>query len=479
MASRFHALSVPGEAFLLRTDQDGRNWAVLVDTGNPTKAAGADNPILKAIRAVEPDLRTIDVVVCTHEDSDHAGGLPTFLEAWTGAGNVVDELWLPAGWSRALPTALIDPIGLVQGLAQGVSDLPLDDGEGHPGGYAPMGRRAGATAPPEAVLDIQLRLSRAATQIKFAESATASDLPLHGASTTVTDDGTDLRMRSVLAALGLTPELEFELERIEDETDLSSKSLREIASHQPIGNLLSDPDIAVTMRVDALEPLRRHVLDLTIGTADAVRSIARQALRQRIRVRWFDFDLFERHASATGGLPGLLLPVNAVETSKAPAERDMRFLALSLTLTRQNVGSLVFLRPETDSEPSVLFLADSRLAFGISSPTNSFPKPDALDNRRPTLVTAAHHGSRVNDRAYAVLSTWLGAGREELPIFVRNGGQTGQTLGTYANVAKERRRCAQCFQCAGIGSRTVTVAASAADWIWPPKTPACGDPRPA
>ena len=40
----------------------------------------------------------VDVVVCTHNDSDHANGLIGFLEAGLG----VSELWLPATWTARL-----------------------------------------------------------------------------------------------------------------------------------------------------------------------------------------------------------------------------------------------------------------------------------------------------------------------------------------------------------------------------------------
>ena len=42
-------------------------------------------------------------------------------------------------------------------------------------------------------------------------------------------------------------------------------------------------------------------------------------------------------------------------------------------------------------------------------------------------LAAAHHGSRVNDWAYSVTDKWLG----KKPLYVRNGGQTGQKLDKY------------------------------------------------
>ena len=145
---------------------------------------------------------------------------------------------------------------------------------------------------------------------------------------------------------------------------------------------------------------------------------------------------------------------------------------VSLRLSRQNVESLVFYRPEDQDSPGVLFLGDSRLAYGVNRPEENFP----LNHDRPKrkiIVTAPHHGSDKNDRAYKVLEEWLD---DNEPIFIRNGGQSNQKLNAYLQY--ENRRCAQCVQCHGkTWNQWVAVNAYAGDWQWPPKADACGIPR--
>ena len=77
-----------GDAILVQ----GRAAAVLVDAG-PALPGGADGgrrTVLPALAAL--DVRRLDLVVATHADLDHRGGLPTVLRAVP-----VDALWIPAG----------------------------------------------------------------------------------------------------------------------------------------------------------------------------------------------------------------------------------------------------------------------------------------------------------------------------------------------------------------------------------------------
>lgn len=77
-----------GDAILV----EGRDSAILVDGGWGI-AGGADlgrSIVLPALRAL--GVERLDVVVATHADLDHSGGLSSVLE-----GFPVGELWLPAG----------------------------------------------------------------------------------------------------------------------------------------------------------------------------------------------------------------------------------------------------------------------------------------------------------------------------------------------------------------------------------------------
>jgi competence protein ComEC len=80
-----------GDATLIQ----GRRGAVLVDAGRAFPG-GVDlgrQVVLPALRALE--VHRLDLVVATHGDLDHWGGLPSVLAAIP-----VGELWLPAGASR-------------------------------------------------------------------------------------------------------------------------------------------------------------------------------------------------------------------------------------------------------------------------------------------------------------------------------------------------------------------------------------------
>jgi hypothetical protein len=198
-----------------------------------------------------------------------------------------------------------------------------------------------------------------------------------------------------------------------------------------------------------------------LETAKTIAAIAESAVRWRIPIRWFDFGQFEQRKNAAGGLEGFLEPVSAVELLKPPLRVSDETLFLCLRLSQQNVESLVFHRLETPDEPGVMFLGDSRLSFGIDQPKQPFPKPRSLPKRQ-MLVTAPHHGSRVNDVAYRVIRSWLG---DSTPIYVRNGGHHKQTIMAFLD--EPFRCCAQCRHCASSKLvRTVTLASRKGQWNW-------------
>jgi glyoxylase-like metal-dependent hydrolase (beta-lactamase superfamily II) len=80
MTSRFTAFPLgSGEAFLLQTEQVGKDWAVLVDSGN--LSAGIPHPLVAAIDEIDSNLPRIDIAICTHHDMDHARGFRSFADA--------------------------------------------------------------------------------------------------------------------------------------------------------------------------------------------------------------------------------------------------------------------------------------------------------------------------------------------------------------------------------------------------------------
>ena len=74
--------------------------------------------------------KTLDVVVCTHGDGDHAGGLVDLLKLWPGT---IGQVWLPGRWVDVVPELLRDPKGFVDGLIKELDAIDirgLSDGGG-------------------------------------------------------------------------------------------------------------------------------------------------------------------------------------------------------------------------------------------------------------------------------------------------------------------------------------------------------------
>jgi hypothetical protein len=201
-----------------------------------------------------------------------------------------------------------------------------------------------------------------------------------------------------------------------------------------------------------------------ITTVKTIALIAENAVRWRIPIRWFDFGQFKQKRRAEGGIKGFLEPMSAVELYRPPTLTSNVALFFSLRLSQQNVESLVFYRLETESEPGVIFLGDSRLHFGINKPTVAFPMPNSKPMRQ-ILVTAPHHGSRVNDVAYGIIRRWIDANAES-PIYVRNGSHNKIKIGAFLN--ENFRCCAQCRLCEDNPIyRTIVLSSQGGRWSWP------------
>lgn len=95
--NKFIALPVgQGDAFYL----ERQNMKVLVDGG---KSKSAISDLLKSNVAGRFDL---DVVICTHNDADHANGIIGLLENWS---DEIKEVWLPGSWTFRIKDLVEDP----------------------------------------------------------------------------------------------------------------------------------------------------------------------------------------------------------------------------------------------------------------------------------------------------------------------------------------------------------------------------------
>jgi hypothetical protein len=452
MASKFTALPLTsGEAFLLTTDHGGRTWTILVDSGQRT--VGQVHPLMEAIHAVEPDLKRIDVAICTHQDADHAAGFKNFADAWCGGGGKIGEYWLPGRWSAAFPNLIQEPSRIVRAVVKGAEQFAREIQEADGGEPIDPERRA--------IIKEKLRSER---YLRMVSDAFRAALPEGNER----NDQQDMPPQTRLAnALGLSVEsLESIRASIKDEgsEDYYYRYLR----HCYLEKMFM-------YRFDAAANLTIYLSYMAMNSVASIAAIVKNAILWSIPIRWFDFGLFETGHDPSGGLQDLLEPVNAVQLRRPPPTVSDQVLFLSLHLTRQNVESLVFLRPENEQEPAVLFLGDSRLSFGISRPTANFRMP--AQPNRPPLITAPHHGSEKNDNAYQVIDSWLGL-EKDTALFVRNGGQINQKLGQF--LTKTNRRCAQCVQCNGPNwKQPVSVVSAGNQWGWPPRyLQNCSTPAP-
>lgn len=466
MASRFTALPLrSGESFVLETDVEGTRKVVLVDGGQSAHVKPDKNELYRAIRKHCPDVSNIDIAICTHRDHDHAGGFPAFVKVWLSEGHDIGEFWLPGAWSAAVEDLLVNPDRSIQLLfngARAASDAMTDTRR----------QDTHATAEGRDVDDLRtiaelLRDQRLALpDQQDSGRRTGFDQPLsHGYL--FEDGGPDNRTVRAAASWGFSP---TEWRRIGE--DLESSSIHETPLAARLGRRSVVYWPSLDLEADSLaQTLAAHAVD----TAEAIRAIASAAVSFDIPVRWFDFEPFEAEKPPAGGYEGFLIPLNAVEIQARARETEALRLFLSLALTEQNVASLVFQRVETNEEPGVVFVADSRLAFGLARPEKDFPN-HLQKLSRPIIYTAAHHGSRNNDNAYKVLSGWLGR-LYSGSIAIRNGGVWNQKLDGYLGI--EKRRCAQCLQCHEKGwSQLVQINTKGAIWSWPSdQGGVCGTPK--
>lgn len=451
MSSTLIALPLSnGESFLLRTtDDDGREWTILVDSGK--KYGKNTRELAQKLSEVSPSIKHLDIAVCTHSDADHSQGFWYFADDWFGMGRTIGEYWLPGRWANAFPNILMDPVGFAAKLMDGAlaaSEKIRDQ------------RKSMEFNSREAMYDI-------ASKMLLEDKA--------GVAVVAIDEQSSANGEA--SAFGLNTEeayaIRLGLEETDDTVDPLEAAISQIATISPWSSDLIYL-FGHSKNTDSFLEGKAAFLEVA-ETAKAIDKIARSAIAHNIRVRWFDFGEYMKTDTPRGGILGLLEPWCAVEVlpdrNKAMALSNVA-LFHSLRLTRQNVESLVFYRPETDSDPGVLFLGDSRLAHGIKKPEKDFPLPLQKPTRK-LLVTAPHHGSRNNDHAFNVLDDWLGSADQ---FFVRNGGQSGQKLDRFLEY--DQRRCAQCFQCHGTGwSQWVAIMTDGNNWKWPPNSEPCGIPK--
>ncbi|MGU3557963.1 MBL fold metallo-hydrolase [Methylobacterium radiotolerans] len=384
------ALPVKGESFLFR--RAGR--AVLIDGGYK------EDRISYMLRRHAGDLKRLDVVLCTHGDSDHAGGLPNLLDEWK---NRVDQLWLPGRWVDVIPDLARDPVKFLKKLIGELDDALKD--------------------PTEEVL-------RAIHDVD-------DDEPQKG----LDDIRSDPPDRDEAAIDDPFDDTYGDLGPEEPPAEPDwFKDLRHAREQ-----LAGDENAAQAFNAAKRKARRRHKQATTdvraliarywlglIKTAEAIRGIAMAAIRHGIRTRWFDFEEFVKTRRPVGGAPRFLVPVNAVEQAPPPTG-----LFLYMRLSLINKQSLAFFAPPARARLGFLFCGDSPLGDGrlfSRSFLTSLPKPFW-----PVVATAPHHGSESNRAAYAHLDAWA-----EVVVLLRAGGSVDQPGPTFLDQDESLRLCTKC-----------------------------------
>lgn len=326
-----------------------------------------------------------DILVCTHNDADHANGIVGFLRAGLGCR----EIWLPGRWLATLPHVLKPGEELVATLWEQARET-ADSSEAH----ALLERHL--EDPPHRVIEM------------YGDHLAARQEP---------ELDSNMEQRSVESdsterAEGWPHELIDDLERAaeEDTTD------RIFSRPWPfwiwsLPHLPYDPGIASKLFIGAL------------AAAERIRQIAIAAFNRGLAVRWFEYDL----NNPPGG-NSWLMALNAkhlLYVPPAPAWRALAYLSLSAS----NIQSLVFWCLPKTSRPGVLFTGDSDLR-NIRLPI--------LDG---SIVTAPHHGSEANAPAYSAVERQVST---KLVSWVRSDGNFRSRPGSAYLNSNGRHLCTLC-----------------------------------
>ena len=390
-ADMLMALPIRGESFLLR--RSGKH--VLVDGGYK------GDKIARVLENQIQDVPFLDVVVCTHGDSDHVGGLPPLLKEWSGR---IGQMWLPGRWVNVAPQLVVDPAEFFKQL---ICELDVELKEPSEDVTSIIREIEGATGQWDVWKDTDVSSSDHDTR-PIDEWVYGTDLPFDKIEKKQEPEWFDKLRRSDL---------------VSSETASSAVASARRKARYRLNKGTSGMNVRIA----------EYWLGL-IETAEAIRKVAIEAIEQKIPTRWFDFEGFSLTRCAKGGVPGFFIPVNAVEQATPPT-----VLAKFLQLTKINRESLVFLAPPMKERLGVLFCADSPLGDGPNF-GNSFLRPLPFPNSWfPIVATAPHHGSESNKAAYNHLRNWM-----DVAVLLRAGGSTKQPGATFLGQRDCLRLCTKC-----------------------------------
>lgn len=327
MHNRFITIGVAqGDAFFLERE----DFTALIDGGRSEKEFSC-----KFQESTKHN--SINILVCTHNDADHANGVVGFLEA----GLRCDEVWLPASWAYRLNYLISDPRGFFYELIDDIFQL-----EGNHSG----------------------------------EEGNALEQLGDDYVQNMGESGNDYVNKIPADRKTNNPETDpLSLDRIIE----GVLSERDYPYPFDLASCVWPP--IVFAKYFSGNAWHYRLFREGIETGKRIRQIALLAYHRGYRIRWFEYI---NNSGASGGCPGKLIPVNAREVCSLQAKElsVLRYLALTIT----NRQSLVFFSP-TSEGPGILLTADSDLNFSNPIPWNG---------QKGMIITAPHHGSESNKNAY-------------------------------------------------------------------------------
>lgn len=391
MPYRFIALPVSqGDAFYLERD----DWSVLVD-------GGLSKQFLPDLFRRETGKCRVNVLVCTHNDADHANGVLGFLES----SLCCDEVWLPGRWLETLPSVLRS-WQEVEHVFFARPDMPTSD----------IVETSGE-APTRTRFEV------------FADSLDADEF----AST-------------------------VDAESVEIPSSGWPESMVSLLENAPPWREGYHGEYWHPYRLINRDDFFRSAME----AAARIRDIALAAFHRGIPVRWFEYE----PGNPSGGT-ALLRPVNAQQIARVarvarvaritPVDDRCLFL---LAHTVANKKSLVFCSPRADESPAVLFTADSDLA-NTTMPCNL----------THAIVTAPHHGSDANAKAYDVVTNSPCTDTDSLN-WVRSDGRYRSRPGPEF-LKQPKRFCTMCRKTSTCFTNKQAVELRAQSGSWSPAGATC------
>ncbi len=417
-ALRFVAIPVgQGDAFYLETP----SGSVLVDGGRAIS-------VFPNLFVRSTGKRGVDIVICTHNDADHANGLIGFL----AAGLNCREVWLPGRWLAVLPHVLNPSLGVVKALAE---QAPKTAHKDFIQGMSDDTRKVFYTRNALEIYGDFLAKSRNSEEKSFS--------PGNEPTVSVTGGWPETLAGDLEQAVGEEPNGEFRWL-----WDWGFDCM-------PCAWFGAGPSWCRRVWEEIfVDPVSYALFFGALKAGERIRKITVAAYHRGIAVRWFEHTT----ASPQGGATWLH-PLNARDVAYVrplPVDKLLDFLALS-TANRQ---SLVFWA-ELEDLPGVLFTADSDL--------NDIHLPANLSG---AIVTAPHHGSQANANAYSVVATHRPGSL--LPVtWVRSDGRFCGRPGRSYLSAPGRRFCTICRELHFGPKQAVRLSVIDGSWIPTRRTRPC------